>query len=93
MLKKNAILKRVSCQRFTRLQRYFRENLRVLRESANMTQDDLSAKMRVPRSYVSDLERGRNSPTLPVLENIAKSLNVCPSKLLRQPGRAKKKPD
>ncbi len=72
------------------LQDSFCHNARALRTKRQLTQLDLAKKMKVARSYVADLERGRNSPTLIVIANLANALNVSPAQLLRIP---KKKTD
>lgn len=51
-----------------------------------MTQTELAAKSGINQSYLSQLERNAPdapSPTLRVLFNIAKALDVCPHVLVR----------
>lgn len=67
------------------LQDSFCHNARTLRTKRQLTQLELAKRMDVARSYVADLERGRNSPTLIVIANLAKALNVAPAQLLRIP--------
>lgn len=45
------------------------------------TQEELAAKIRVSRAYMGYIEQGRNSPSLEVLEKIAKNLKMPMSEL------------
>jgi transcriptional regulator with XRE-family HTH domain len=69
----------------------FCQNMRGIREKSRVTQDELAVRMDVSRCYVSDLERGRNCPTLALVEKIASALNVKPDKLLRAPNKPRTK--
>jgi transcriptional regulator with XRE-family HTH domain len=50
--------------------------LREAREKAGLSQEDLAARARVHRTYISLLERDKKSPTLKVLLRICKALGV-----------------
>lgn len=52
------------------------EQIRSYRESAGMTQEDLSAAAKVPVNSLSDWERGVRTPRLESLIDIAESLRV-----------------
>jgi transcriptional regulator with XRE-family HTH domain len=47
-----------------------------------LSQEQLSFRARVHRTYVGDLERGLKSPTLDVIDTIARALRVDPSELI-----------
>lgn len=56
--------------------------IRETRIQAKMTQEQLSFRAGVHRTYVSDLERGLKSPTLDVIESLATALGTEPHALL-----------
>jgi hypothetical protein len=60
----------------------FGERLKKLRLSRNMTQLQLSIWFGIDRSYISDVERGRKSVSLPMLEVIALGFDMTLSELL-----------
>ena len=64
------------CSRFGR-------QLRQLREEHDMTQSGMAKKFGIDRSYISDVERGRKSISLPLLEVIALGFGISLSDLLR----------
>lgn len=47
-----------------------------LRKSANLTQEQLAEKINISRAYMGYIEQGRNSPSLEILEKIARALKV-----------------
>jgi transcriptional regulator with XRE-family HTH domain len=47
-----------------------------------MTQEDLAAKARLTREYVSLLELNKRMPTLPVFVRVCKSMNLSAPELL-----------
>jgi len=59
-----------------RLVEAFGHVVREARIRAGMTQEKLSFRAAVHRTYVSDLERGLKSPTLDVIDAIAVALNT-----------------
>lgn len=58
------------------------EELRNAREVAGMTQEELSSRARVDRSYISQLERGLKSPTLEMLLRLCKAMGVSASEIV-----------
>jgi transcriptional regulator with XRE-family HTH domain len=56
-------------------------NIRRLRLERGLTQEELAARIRITRNYVGMIERQENSPTVAVLERIAKALAVEPARL------------
>ena len=66
------------------LYRRFCENVRSGMEERDWSQDDLAAKMRVTKGYVSNLLNGRAQPGLHTLEKVAKAFRVDPSELLSE---------
>lgn len=57
--------------------------LRHLRRDRNLTQLRMSIDFGIDRSFISDVERGRKSISLPMLEIIALGLKITLSELLR----------
>jgi transcriptional regulator with XRE-family HTH domain len=51
-------------------------NLRRLRVARNISQEDLAVDAGIDCTYVSRLERGRENPTVGVLERIADALGI-----------------
>jgi len=52
------------------------ENIRLLREKKEWSQEDLAHKSGIHVTYLSGLECGRRNPTLKVLERLAAALDV-----------------
>jgi transcriptional regulator with XRE-family HTH domain len=51
--------------------------IRTLREAQGMTQEELAARVKVTRPYVTMLETGaKKNPSLVILKRLAKALNV-----------------
>lgn len=50
--------------------------LRTIRKKLGIRQEELADRAGINRSYISNLENGRSSPTLDVLEKLAKGLGV-----------------
>jgi DNA-binding XRE family transcriptional regulator len=61
----------------------FGSKLRFLRKSKNMTQLQMAIYLGIDRSYISDLERGRKSISLPMMEVVALGFGMNLSDLLR----------
>jgi DNA-binding XRE family transcriptional regulator len=57
--------------------------LRELRRERNMTQLRMATDFGIDRSFISDVERGRKSISLPMLEVIALGMNMTLSDLLQ----------
>lgn len=51
-------------------------NVRLLREKAEVSQEELADRSGLHRTYISGVERGVRNPTVLVLSKIAKALNV-----------------
>jgi DNA-binding XRE family transcriptional regulator len=60
----------------------FGVRLRELRRARNMTQLRMAVDFGIDRSFISDVERGRKSISLPMLEVLALGLDVSLSDLL-----------
>lgn len=61
----------------------FGENLRRLRKTANLTQEELAYKLSVTPQAVSSWERGRTEPNMGQTENICRVLGCDMADLLR----------
>lgn len=59
------------------------ENVRRYRKLADISQEELSLRTGIKRSYISDLERGTRNPTVRVLGQLAEGLKVEPFVLLQ----------
>jgi len=62
--------------------------LRNIRKDSKISQDDLGAKSGYHRTYIGQLERGEKSPSLRTLFNLAASLGVSPSTIVKGVERA-----
>jgi transcriptional regulator with XRE-family HTH domain len=62
----------------------FGELLQKARLRAGITQEELAAKVRLTREYISLLEHGKRTPTIHVFIRLARALGVSPSKLIDQ---------
>jgi transcriptional regulator with XRE-family HTH domain len=56
--------------------------VRELRIANGHSQEQLSFRAKVHRTYVGDLERGLKSPTLDVIDALARALHVAPPDLM-----------
>jgi transcriptional regulator with XRE-family HTH domain len=65
----------------------FGRALRAARKSCSLSQDELGAKSGYHRTYIGLLERGEKSPSLRTIFNLAATLNVKPSALIRDTER------
>ncbi len=59
------------------------ENLKKIRTNKNITQTELAEKLGVNKSFVSNLENGKNNPTLLTITNIADVLSIPIEELLK----------
>jgi transcriptional regulator with XRE-family HTH domain len=57
-------------------------NVRRHRKLAGISQEELSHRTGIKRSYISDLERGTRNPTVRALGKLAAALEVNPAALL-----------
>jgi transcriptional regulator with XRE-family HTH domain len=62
--------------------------LRSIRHGNKVSQDDLGAKSGYHRTYIGQLERGEKSPSLRTLFNLAASLGVPLSTMVKSVERA-----
>lgn len=62
--------------------------LRKARCAAGLTQEELAAKARVSREYVSQLENGRKSPTVQVLLRVCRAMGASASDLIAKVEKA-----
>jgi transcriptional regulator with XRE-family HTH domain len=56
-------------------------NVRRLRQSRRMTQEELAFEAQIDLTYVGGIERGRRNPSLLVMARIARALSVPITKL------------
>ena len=61
----------------------FGVRLRQLRRERNLTQMRMAVEFGIDRTFISDVERGRKSISLPMLEIIALGMKISLSELLR----------
>ncbi len=61
----------------------FGQRLRQLRRDHNMTQLRMAIEFGIDRTFISDVERGRKSISLPMLEILALGFQLTLSELLR----------
>jgi transcriptional regulator with XRE-family HTH domain len=54
----------------------FGQRLRDLRRQAQLSQEEVAHRARLHSTYLSDLERGRQTPTLDVINRLATALKV-----------------
>jgi transcriptional regulator with XRE-family HTH domain len=58
------------------------DNIRFIREKRGFTQEELSVKTGMSKTFIGDIERAQKAPTTISLEKIAKALGVKTSLLL-----------
>lgn len=58
-------------------------NIRKIRKSKNLTQDELAEKCDLQTSYLAGVERGERNVTLQTLEKIIKGLEEVPVNILK----------
>lgn len=61
---------------------YFGEILRAYRLERQLTQEQLSERVDVLRSFISSLENGTRQPSFEMIFRLTKALDVTPGKLL-----------
>ncbi len=61
----------------------FANNMRKIRELKGMSQGDIFRATEIDRAYISNLEAGKQNPTLETIGKIAKALGVKSDRLLR----------
>ena len=65
----------------------FATNLRRLRHSKGLSQDDLAYEAEMSRSYLSQLEKGSFYASLKIIGKLSAVLKVEPAELLKLPKR------
>jgi transcriptional regulator with XRE-family HTH domain len=63
----------------------FAKRLRKLRRNADFTQEQLAEKVGVSADFISQVERGINSPSFETMQKLAEVLEVDPSELFLPP--------
>lgn len=66
------------------LSEQFGQLLRELRERKGLSQAELATDSDLDRTYISLMERGRRQPSLKTIFNLAKSLGVTPSYMMKR---------
>ncbi len=66
------------------LQSAFGHVLREIRESKQMSQEDLAFASGYHRTYISLLERGKKAPSLTTIFRLASSLKILPFELIKR---------
>lgn len=59
------------------------ENMRRIREEKQMSQGDICRALSLDRAHVSNIENGKQNPTLDTIEKIALALGVSVDILLK----------
>jgi transcriptional regulator with XRE-family HTH domain len=54
----------------------FGRNLRRIREKRKLTQQELSDEIGVDKTYIGKIERGERSPSLSVIQEVARALDI-----------------
>ncbi len=67
------------------------ELIKQARLNAEMTQEDLAAKTKLTREYISLLERDKRMMTIPVFVRVARAVRLSPSDLIQEVERRMKK--
>jgi len=62
----------------------FGQVIQELRRQRGLSQEELGFESGLHRTYVSLLERGKRSPTLTTLIQLATALNIQPSEIVRR---------
>jgi transcriptional regulator with XRE-family HTH domain len=65
---------------------HFGEAVKAIREKKKMTQAQVSGRMNVPATFLSDIERGIRNPSLSTLISLANALNVKLSAIVKRAG-------
>ncbi len=58
-------------------------NLKTIRTAKNITQSELAELIGVDKSFVSNIENGKNNPTLSTIASLAKALKVSVDELFK----------
>lgn len=71
------------------LSRAFGEVVRAARLAKAWSQEDLAHRAGVHRTYIGDLENGRKSPTLDVVESLARALETTAQSMVSRAERTR----
>jgi transcriptional regulator with XRE-family HTH domain len=71
------------------LRQVFAANLRRLRHTKGLSQEELAYDADVNRSYMSRLEKGASYPGLEIIGKLATVLEIEPAELLKLPAKRK----
>lgn len=74
------------------LREIFATNLRRIRHSKGISQDDLAYEAGISRSYVSQIEKGTFYASLRIIGRLAEALQVEPAELLKLPQKRSARP-
>ena len=66
----------------TEIQR-FAKNMKKLRKMKELSQGDIHRATQIDRAYISNLEAGKQNPTLETIAKIAEALGVNSDQLLK----------
>ncbi len=61
----------------------FAKNMKKLREIKGLSQGDIHRATGIDRAYISNLEAGKQNPTLETIAKIAEALGVSSGELLK----------
>ena len=61
----------------------FAKNMKKLREARGLSQGDIHRATGIDRAYISNLEAGKQNPTLETIGKIAEALEVGSNELLK----------
>lgn len=61
----------------------FAKNMKKLREAKGISQGDIHRSTGIDRAYISNLEAGKQNPTLETIGKIAEALGVSSGELLK----------
>jgi transcriptional regulator with XRE-family HTH domain len=68
----------------------FANELRRLRLGAKLTQEQVAARARVSREYVSMLEAGKNLPTIDIFIRLCRAVGASPAEVVMRLEKPKK---
>lgn len=74
------------------LREIFATNLRRIRHSKGISQDDLAYEAGISRSYMSQIEKGTFYASLRIIGRLAEALQVEPAELLKLPQKRSARP-
>lgn len=70
------------------VEKAFGNVMRAARERLGMSQMDLQMRTGLDRTFISDLERGVQGPSLRTIFRVAKGLNMAPNDLVRRTAKS-----